>query len=193
MSQRGKVYATGNEARIAQRKVEANILKALHISQREAAHAQMRVVKRDMPVDRGELKAGLEVKSFRRPGRGTDRSEVRLESNAPHAGVSELGARPFWPPIKPLYEWAQRKAGDLGLASLAKGGRSKSISRHTAAETANIMAFAKAVQRKISRVGLKPHYSMKKSLPFAVKAMDRSFRRHLKRIAEGGGVGGGNA
>lgn len=186
-----RVYRSGTEARIDQRKAEANIRRALFIARREAAHYQLRVVKRDMPVDTGELKLGLEVHSFRRPGAagGHDRSEVRLESNAPHAGVIELGARPFWPPIKPLFAWAQRKAGDLGLASLTKTGRSKSLTRHTGSETTAIMAFAKAVQRKISRRGFKPGYQMRKSIPSAVRALDRSFSRHLARIAQGGGAG----
>jgi len=33
----------------------------------------------------------------------------------PHAAPMEFGTDPFWPPIKPLVEWAERVAGDPSL------------------------------------------------------------------------------
>jgi len=34
----------------------------------------------------------------------------------PHAAPIEYGTEPYWPPIKPLVEWAERVAGDPSLA-----------------------------------------------------------------------------
>jgi hypothetical protein len=33
----------------------------------------------------------------------------------PHAAPIEYGTEPYWPPIKPLVEWAERVAGDPSL------------------------------------------------------------------------------
>jgi hypothetical protein len=33
----------------------------------------------------------------------------------PHAAPIEFGTEPYWPPIKPLVEWAERVAGDPSL------------------------------------------------------------------------------
>ena len=55
------------------------------------------------PVDTGGLARSVEHSNLPKGG--------RIEVDAPHAAVMENGARPFWPPIEPLEDWAKRKFG----------------------------------------------------------------------------------
>ena len=52
-------------------------------------------------VDRGELQQSARVEMLP--------DGARIEVDAPHAAVVELGSRPFTPPLEPLIEWALRK------------------------------------------------------------------------------------
>lgn len=79
-------------------------------------------------VDRGELRNSTR---FER----TDLGAI-LSMDAPHAGIMEYGARPFFPPTAPLAAWALRK----GLADDE--------------EEAEEVAFA--IARHISQMGIEP-------------------------------------
>jgi hypothetical protein len=170
-------FGTPGEALRAQRAKEREVREAIFLAQGDSANATLRVVSRNAPVDRGEYKAGLEVHRMRA------KKETRLEANAPHSGVLETGARPFWPPLAPLVEWAKRKAGDLGIVNVPAGKRFGGTASLTAAQSAEAENFARAVQRAIARRGLPARYPMRNALPFAMKALDKAFIRHLRRIA----------
>lgn len=77
-------------------------------------------------------------------------SGAQIVVDAPHAGAVELGSRPHWMPLQPLLDWAKRKVG-----------------------AADAYRFAKAVQMKIARLGTKPTYFVRKSLP-ALRAILKS-------------------
>ncbi len=82
------------------------------------------------PIDTGRLARSVEHSDLPRGG--------RLMVDAPHAAVMEWGARPFWPPLQPLIDWAKRKFG---------------VDEDEAEE------IAEAVQRKIAMFGIEPrHY-----------------------------------
>lgn len=80
-----------------------------------------RSARKGAPVDRGPLRASIvpEVVFRDKLVRGI------VGSNRVYAPYQELGTRPFWPPWKPLYEWARRKLkGDVkGARALAAGAR----------------------------------------------------------------------
>ena len=63
--------------------------------------------------------------------------------DAPYAAVMETGARPFWPPLQPLIDWASRK---FGLTD----------------EEAESMA--RAVQRAIAQRGIAPRHYMRTAM-----------------------------
>lgn len=80
-----------------------------------------RHARKNAPVDRGPLRASIvpEVVMRDKIVRGI------VGSNIEYAPYQELGTRPFWPPWKPLYEWALRKTkGNRKEAgALAAGAR----------------------------------------------------------------------
>ena len=152
------------------------VREAVRKAQLDSALATQRVVMQDssIKVDTGLFKSSWEVI----PGSGTRPTELR--NDAPYAGVLEQGARPFWPPLAPLIEWARRKAAVIGLVPASKGGRPSS---YTGDEESRIRSFARAVQRAIARRGFKPTWIMRGRLGFARDQMRRSFEEQLHRIA----------
>jgi hypothetical protein len=66
-----------------------------------------------------------------------------IQDDAPYAGIIELGARPHWAPVQPLYEWFKYK---LGLDS--KEG----------------WHAAYAFQRKLAREGQRPTFFFRRRL-----------------------------
>ncbi len=87
-------------------------------------------------VDRGGLRNSVRVR--KRPKGAT------LSVDAPHASVIEDGARPFFPPVAPLAEWARRK----GLAATASEAQS--------------IGFL--IARAISKRGIEPRHFFKKGV-----------------------------
>jgi len=183
-----QVFSTPSAARRAQKAKQEDIEQAIGLAQYSSALRTKRFMQRDprVPADIGAYKAGLEVHRLRYI------KQTRLEANAPHSGVLEHGARPFWAPIAPLIEWAKRKAADLGIVDVPAGQQFQGPASLNADENRAAEAFAYAVQRAIAARGLPARYPMRNALPFALKALDRDFIRHLRRIArERRGPGGG--
>lgn len=80
-----------------------------------------RSARKNAPVDRGPLRASIVPEVVIR-----DKTVSGIVgSNREYAAYQELGTRPFWPPWRPLYEWALRKMrGDRDAAgALAAGAR----------------------------------------------------------------------
>ena len=77
--------------------------------------------RKNAPVDRGPLRASIVPEVVFREKTVTG----IVGSNREYAPMQELGTRPFWPPWKPLYEWALRVLrGDRKAAGgLAQGAR----------------------------------------------------------------------
>ena len=64
-----------------------------------------------VPEDRSNLR--MSMAQFTPEVRGGD--VIWGVGDQPHAAPIEFGTEPFWPPIKPLVEWADRVAGDPSL------------------------------------------------------------------------------
>lgn len=62
-----------------------------------------------MPEDRGTLRASMFEPEWDNNG------NLRYGARANHAAAMEFGTKPFWPPISPLIEWAERVSGDKSL------------------------------------------------------------------------------
>jgi len=80
-----------------------------------------RSARKNAPVDRGPLRASIVPEVVQRDKIVTG----IVGSNREYAPMQELGTRAYWPPWKPLYEWAVRKMrGDRKAAgALAAGAR----------------------------------------------------------------------
>lgn len=169
----------------------------LPLASYEAALQTLRVVKRNSPVDRGDYKMGWTVKRKRR---STGAIETHLRNDSPHAGIIEMGARPFWPPLEPLLRWAERKAGDLALSGrfdllpsawktnrktgrVTYKGRASLRTDHEA-----VFEFAVGVQRKIASKGIQGRFIMKKALPYTIRQLDRAVKRGFRKLAKGGAI-----
>lgn len=77
--------------------------------------------------------------------------------DAPHAANVEAGSRPHWVPYKVLLPWCIRHS------SVEDGPR-----------------FAKALQRKILRDGVKPTWFVRKTLPMQRKVLKAEVERELQ-------------
>lgn len=77
--------------------------------------------------------------------------EARITSDLPYAVFVHEGTKPHWVPIDSLYEWVRvkRLANRIG----AKGGRKAQKYGQMSAD----FSIARAVQRKIARVGTAAH------------------------------------
>lgn len=131
-----------------------------------AALKGVRPVVEDTPTDRGQAKAGWDV---RRVEGGAD-----LYNDVPYVGVLEAGSRPHRPPIMPILEWVVRKFG-LNLELLDAGGshedekkamkRAKQSFESIKDVPWRTYRFAEAIAEKIEREGSEPHYMVKNNLP----------------------------
>lgn len=87
----------------------------------EATMLVTRDARRNAPVDMGTLRASIVPEVVVR----TTTVTGIVGSNVKWAPYMEFGTRPFWPPWRPLFEWASRKVrvsgGDAG--ALAAGAR----------------------------------------------------------------------
>jgi len=123
-------------------------------AQQESAERAAAVIRERLPRDTGGLRESTHA------ARGPDGPEVRID--APYAGSIEAGARPHWVPLEDLIPWAQRHAGALGLPDA------------TAVER-----YAAAVQRKIARDGMPPHWVVRGALPDLQRILDERTRSAL--------------
>lgn len=65
-------------------------------------------IKRRVPVDRGALRASIQISERER--------SVIVGTNLVYAEAIEFGTPPFYPPIAPLKIWSRRKLGDESAA-----------------------------------------------------------------------------
>jgi hypothetical protein len=82
-----------------------------------------------------------------------------IVDDAPYAGIIELGARPHWAPLRPLFEWFRYK---LALADN------------------DAWRAAHALQQRIASVGQKPTYFFRKRLRVLRKILREEVERALK-------------
>jgi hypothetical protein len=78
----------------------------------DGAQRGQNVSMEEVPEDRGNLRQSLA--QFVPEVRNGD--VVWGVGQQPHALPMEFGTDPFWPPIQPLIEWANRQGADEGLA-----------------------------------------------------------------------------
>jgi len=104
-------------------------------------------------VDTGQLARSVEATDVLKGG--------RILVDAPHAAVIETGARPFWPPLQPLKDWAQRKFG---------------VDEEEAAE------IARAVQMKIAMFGIEPRHYFRTAMARVRKIVPIEVESELGKI-----------
>jgi hypothetical protein len=204
------VYGSPAEALAAQKRVERYIIEHIFTeSEYESAIRTQRKISRSGPVDTGHYRHGWEVRRRVKVGASwmaktrmglAARSaskvpDVQLVNTTPYSGVIEQGARPFWAPIGPLIEWAERKAGALALggvfslSSRSFSARPDGSLRFRGRASLNdddraaVRAFAYAVRGKIAREGLPALWIMRNHLPYARMALGSAIRRRLRELA----------
>jgi hypothetical protein len=106
---------------------------------------------KDAPVDRGRLRASITPEVAVR----ANVIEGVVGSNVKYAPYQELGTRPFWPPWRPIYEWALRKTrGDRrGAGALAASVRASIAARGIRAKRFLQGAVEKNVNKIVNLLG----------------------------------------
>lgn len=166
-------------------------------------------VRRNMPVAHGELRKSVQAER----GRGKDRTAARVFADAPHAAPVETGSRPHWPPLAPLVRWVKlrgmqgltgrgrlrRKFGNLPGTTTARhaqavAGQIKAAESGGAVARSTPVAIARAIQRAISRKGTKPHWYMRRALPYCRAQLrinvETAKTKTSQEAVAGGGEGG---
>lgn len=150
----------------------------------EAALLGAEVVAKAAPVDVGSLKSSIHA-------RETGPRSAELRADAPHAGIVEVGSRPHWAPLQPLIDWVRRHGKLFGAkrpgrvsttpARTAAGQRRRDarIAKNADLE-AEVERIARSIQRKIARVGTKPRWFMRDSLPKLRTILAILIRRRLR-------------
>lgn len=106
-------------------------------------------------------------------------------STCPYAAVIEYGARPYVPPIGPLFRWAYRKfrvrlKADYRAGNKAAGRRGSKLGAEEY-RTREAMQIARAVQRRIAERGIAPRHVYARALPGMREDVGRALRR-LRRM-----------
>lgn len=109
-------------------------------------HAEIQQAQPYPAIDRGELLASVDTSMV------PDGAIVSVD--APHAGVMEMGARPFRPPLAPILEWVKRKGLHAGTVNMATRGRQGPLQRGEAGVIRRIRRL-RAISRS-ARAGLNP-------------------------------------
>lgn len=125
-----------------------------------AAHLGVEIIAQAAPVDVGTLKSSGHVEG------GIDAPRIVID--APHAATVELGSRPHMPPLQPLIDWVKRHRASFGIKGKGTQRNAKTGRFETSAE---IVAIARAIQRKIAREGTKPTYFVRNAIPKLVEAL----------------------
>ena len=137
----------------------------------EAAHLGAEIIARAAPVDLGSLKSSIHVESLP--------TGARIVIDAPHAAAVEFGSRPHTPPLAPLIAWVKRHRAAFGIAG--RGTKRDTRGRFTASP--EVIAAARAIQRKISIYGTKPRYFVRNSIPALVRAIGWAIaKRNARRM-----------
>lgn len=166
--------------------------KALDGARETAAKLHAACVRKNMPVAFGELRASVHAVLY------------KVVVDAPHAAAVERGSRPHWVPIEALLKWVQLRgfqglASDKALSRLP-GSSTAGAARSVAAGIRSIsdssgysdtsggasdagagMAIARAIQIKISRVGTKPTWFMRNSIPAARGFLSTEVHKALEK------------
>ncbi len=136
--------------------MEGAIIKGLRSASARGVSAVVESINTTSPhpaVDTGQLGRSVESSDIPRGG--------RLAVDAPHAAVVEDGARPFWPPLQPLVDWAQRKFG---------------VDEDEAEE------IARNVQRKIATFGIEPRHYFRRAMVSVRKFVPIEVESELRKL-----------
>lgn len=181
MARYEKKVGTPEEAFKDQERVQERIRLGIDRAQLDSAMALERAVVQDTDaaklVDTGLFKNSW--KTLKLFGRG---GGYEVANDAPYAGVIEQGARPFTPPLKPLVDWVERKAADLGVVRTKRYRGRASL---TDAQRSACYRIAKAIQRKFAREGIRPRYLMRNRIPYAERMLRRAMEEYVDRAARG--------
>lgn len=134
-------------------------------------------------VDTGELRNSVDTEF-------TDEGAI-VDVKAPHAAVMEHGARPFTPPLAPLIEWAKRKGLARGAGRSMPRGTSRAARRDR--EDQEAVRIARAVQRKIAKVGIAPRNYFAKAVARSTPVIRAEVDMELARLGYGTTRGGGGS
>ena len=143
-------------------------------------------------VQAGRTKADIEARQVtlanlsRRVGDAQDGGSVRNSTNKEQRNAVQL-------PASTHGVATARLQSRIIETILRAGGQVGSVQALSAEDDAEVVRFARAVQQKIARDGLKPRHTMRKNIPFAlrahIEAMERELEREAQRIAATRGRG----
>ena len=121
----------------------------------KAATIGARLLRTKVPKDTGNLQRQTHVTVAERH-QGSAGVVCSIIEDTPYAKAMEYGTKPFWAPIAPLIEWAERQAPNIGLertASFSK--RMKAQSKHAMKQGALIMRdLARRQSKKNTKAGV---------------------------------------
>ena len=153
------------------------------------ARQAVKVLKTRVPVAFGELRESIHAE--------TSPEGSQTIADAPHAAPIEVGARPHWIPIEPLLRWVKLRAAQ-GLLSprqvgrlagpttqahaISVAGQLHAMEKGEALAVDAPMRIARAIQAKLAKVGSRPHWYARESLPEIMTILDHEIRRALARM-----------
>ncbi len=135
-------------------------------------------------------------KAFGSLGESTHHEVHKTVVSAPHAQAVEIGALPHVVPLDALVRWVKlrgmqglTKAGGVRKAGYGKLGPTtkqhamsiasqlKRMESGRALDVDSPMRIAVAIQDKIAKYGMKPHWFVSKSLPAIMRILDSNIKR----------------
>lgn len=171
-----------------------------------AARQTVPQVRKNMPVAFGELRKSVHAER----GKAKAKTAARVVADAPHAAPVETGSRPHWPPLEPLVRWVKLRGmqgltsrGNLrkkfgNLAGTTTAGHAQAVAgqikagERGGAVSLNVpRQIAFLIARAISRRGTRPHFYMRRALPFCRQKLRVNVETaKTKTSQEAAGAGG---
>jgi hypothetical protein len=91
-----------------------------------------------------------------------EQNNVTIGNYAPHAGIIEMGARPFKAPLYPLLAWAKRVLRDPSQPP---------------DYSPEVWRLAIGTRNKIERYGLAPRHIMQQNIPMILENIEMELKR----------------
>ncbi len=162
----------------------AKLEKNIHRAMQRTADRAVPIVRKNAPKAFGSL------------GESVHSEPHKTVVDAPHANAVEIGARPHVVPLSNLVAWVKLR----GMQGLSKTGRVRktgygklgpTTKQHAMSIASQLkrmesggsldvdspMRIAIAIQDKIAKHGMKPHWFVSKSLPAIMQILDANLKR----------------
>ena len=162
--------------------------RAVRVGVARTSRQAVKVLRARVPVAFGELRESVHA--------ATSMVGSQTLVDAPHAVPIEVGARPHWIPIEPLLRWVKLRAAQGLLTprqvgrlpgpttqahAITMAGALRAMEQADAIAVDAPMRIARAIQAKLAKVGSRPHWYARESLPEIMTILDHEIRRALAR------------